>query len=80
MTAEVVRIPRKRVFRLIERFALDRSGEERLSAIDAEIRQIIEAEKVLNLRKAALFVAFRQELKAIAERKEAELHNNKFPG
>jgi hypothetical protein len=71
MTAEVVRLPRRHVFRLAERFLLY-VGNERRRAIELELRQNIEAVRILNQRRAALYVAFRQEIKAQVEREAAE--------
>jgi hypothetical protein len=63
MTAEVVRIPRKRVARLVERYGLDR--QDGLGEVDQEMRQIDQAIKTLNARKAVLVLAYRPRLQAI---------------
>jgi hypothetical protein len=63
MTAEIVRIPRKRVFRLVERLGLER--QDGLGEIDQEMRQIDQAIKTLNARKAVLALAYRARAAAI---------------
>jgi hypothetical protein len=63
MTAEIVRIPRKRVFRLVKRLGLER--QDGLGEIDHEMRQIDQAIKTLNARKAELVSAYRARLQAI---------------
>jgi hypothetical protein len=63
VTADIVRIPRKRVFRLVERLGLER--QDSLDEIDQEMRQIDQAIKTLNARKATLVLAYRTRLRAI---------------
>ncbi len=63
MTAEIVRIPRKRMARLIERYGFE--CQDGLGEIDQEMRQIDQAIKTLNARKAALVLAYRARIKAI---------------
>jgi hypothetical protein len=63
VTADIVRIPRKRVFRLVERLGLKR--QDSLDEIDQEMRQIDQAIKTLNARKAVLVLAYRARIQAI---------------
>jgi hypothetical protein len=63
MSAEIVRIPRKHVFRLVERYGPER--QDGLGDIDQEMRQIDQAIETLKARKAVLALAFRARAAAI---------------